>query len=155
MPGTPRDLLKTHTQKRGEVLSLNALKAGQANSQAIISGCVVTPKSGTTDHLAITAGEVLLGQQIVAYAGSTDVTPGSWSTSAGEFRKVVGELDASGTLSWLVGDIAGSQAAAQVPALTPEKIAIVILEIPASFTADTTAFTSSMIKQALYDNGSN
>ena len=38
MTALPRDLLKTKTQRRGEVLANAHLKAGQANSQAVLFG---------------------------------------------------------------------------------------------------------------------
>lgn len=148
MPGTTRDRLKTRQSKLGEVYGLNALKAGQANSQLLAFGCTIT-KGGTSNRqVLVSAGEVVLGQSIVPVAAITATSLDAGATTDGStFRKVLLELNGSGALSFVVGNGAASQAAALLPALTAGKIAIGYIELPNSFTVDTTALTDAMIKQ--------
>ena len=146
MAGTERDRLKSRVNRVGEVYALNHLKAGQANSQLVAFGCHVS-KGGTSDRqVVVSAGEIVLAQSVIAVdpVNATSLPSGA-STSAGQFRKVLLELDAEGALSFVVGDVAASQAKAPLPDLSPDKIAIAYIELPASFTVDTTSLTDSMI----------
>lgn len=150
MSATPRDLLKTRAARVGEVYSENALKNGDATSQLVSFGCVLAV--GTTPaQLAVSAGEFVLAQAIVAFAAVTaQVIPAGATTSAGQFLKVLVESDAAGTLTLTPGVIAASQAAAVLPLGDPTKISLGWIEVPASFTAATTSLTSGMLKQMPY-----
>lgn len=150
MSAKPRDLLKTRAQRVGEVLSNVHLKAGQANSQVILSGCDVTTWSDA-DEFATTAGEIVLGGVVVAIAATNnnEVAVGA-ATAAGEFRKVLIEAKADGSVVQVVGDKAATQATAKLPDGNTDAVSIGYLEVPASFTPGTTAVTTGMIKDAVY-----
>lgn len=151
MAGTIRDRLKTRTARLGEVLSLSALKAGQANSQTVLWGCALSVNGSDPDLYDVSAGEVLLAGSIVAVAAdaSNDLTS-AVDTTAGQYRKVLVEVNASGVVSQKIGNVAASQDAAVLPDLSTDKVAIGYIEIPASFTANTTDITAGMLKTIPY-----
>lgn len=150
MSATPRDLLKTRASRVGEVYSDNALKNGQANSQLVSFGCVLAV-GGTATKLAVGAGEFVLAQAIVPFAAVASATvPAGATTGAGQFCKVLVESNAAGALTLTAGALAGSQATAPLPLGDPTKISLGWIEIPASFTPDTTSLTGGMLKQMPY-----
>ncbi len=148
MAGTIRDRLKTRTARLGEVLGLAHLKAGQANGQVIISGLTIT-KGGTSNRqVLVAAGEVVMAGVIKTFAAVTATSlPAGATTDASTYRKVLLEQSAAGALSFVVGAGAAAQADAPLPPLSSDKIAIGYVELPASFTVDTTSLTDAMIKQ--------
>lgn len=154
MPGTTRDRLKSRASKVGEVLSLNALGAGQANSQVVVAGCEVT-KGGTSDRqILLSAGTIVLAQNVVnvAAVGATSLTGAG--TTAGQWRKVAVTVDALGALGLVIGDVAASQAAAKLPSLPTDKITVAVIELPENFTVGTTSLTDAMISNYSMPGGS-
>lgn len=153
MSAKPRDLLKTRPQRVGEVLSNVHLKAGQANGQVIVWGCTLAVGTPTTG-LDITAGEVTIGQALVALAASAaNAVPAGAATAAGQFRKVLVERKADGTVVFVVGAIAAAQADAPLPkSPNADAISLGWIEVPASFTPGTTALTAGMLKPVLYSS---
>lgn len=154
MSAKPRDLLKTRVSRLGEVLSQNALKNGQANSQVVLWGLAIS--QGTTiTKFNVAAGEVVLAQADVAIAAVVDTSvPAGAVTGAGEFRKVLVEVKADGTVATVVGDkVTTVQADAKLPKGNTDAISIGWLEIPASFTPGTTTVTAGMCKALAYSAG--
>jgi hypothetical protein len=151
MSAKPRDLLKTRSQRVGEVLSNVHLKAGQANGQVVISGCDVAVGT-TAAKVKVTAGEVVIAGAIATIALADNQTlAAAATTAAGQFRKVLVEVNAAGAVSFKYGAVSTvDQASALLPAGDADKISVGYLEIPASFTADTTAVTSGMCKDMAY-----
>lgn len=151
MTAKPRDLLKNRGRRVGEVLSNIGLNTGQANSQLVASGCVIT-KGGTSNRqVLVSAGVITLAQAIVDTAAVAATSlPGGASTDASTYRKVLLELNASGALSFKVGTGAAAQADAPFPKGDTDKVSIGYIELPASFTVDTTSLTDGMIKQMPY-----
>lgn len=155
MSAKPRDLLKSRPARLAEVLSHLALKAGHANGQVILDGAAVAVGT-TATKFNTTAGEVVLAGAIVAVAATVDnVVDAGSTTGAGEFRKVLVEVDVNGAVAQVVGAKAASQAAAVLPDGDPTRISLGWLEIPASFTPATTNVVAGMVKQMPYNNGSN
>jgi hypothetical protein len=62
------------------------------------------------------------------------------NTAAGQFCKIRVEVNSAGTLGFVQGGVASSQANAQAPTRSPGKATVGIIEVPASFTFGTTAF---------------
>ena len=150
MSAKPRDLLKSRATRLGEVLHLNGLKAGQSNSQVVLWGNLITPTSGATETFDVSDGEFVLAQAIVqASASAANALTGA-GTSASEYRKVLIERNASGTVSIKVGTAAASQDDAELPAGDTDKISIGHIEVPASFTVGTSLITEAMIVQMDY-----
>lgn len=148
MPGTTRDRLKTRPGRLGEVLGLNHLKAGQANSQAIISGIALTKGGASNRQVLLSAGEVLMGGTIRSFAAVAATSlPAGATTDASTYRRVLLEQDTTGALTFVVGAGAVSAAAITWPPLTATKIAVGYVDLPPSFTVDTTALTDPMLVQ--------
>jgi hypothetical protein len=158
MSGTPRDLLKTRRARIGEVYQLNHYKAGQANSQLVAFGCVLSV--GTTNtQLAVSAGEFVLAQAVTAYAGTIaagvaiPVTP---TYGAGTFAKILVEVNAAGTISFKFGaSVTTSQADAPLPKGDTDKISLGWIETTGAFTGGTTVLTGGMLKQMPYSDPTN
>lgn len=157
MSAKPRDLLKRRRQRLGEVASLSALGAGQANGQYINSGGVLSVGS-TTTRLAISACEAFLAQALTlipATIAAGVAPPVGANTAAGQVRKVAVDLKSDGTVVFTVGALSpsGVQADAVLPATPIDSITVGWIEVPASFVADTTVLTVGMLKQMAYDSG--
>lgn len=153
MSATPRDLLKPRAQRVAEVYQSIQHQAGQPNSQLVSFGCVVAVDAVTTKW-AVSAGEYVLGQQVVAFAGVTaQVVPSGAATSTAQLVIVLIEGDAAGAVSTIVGAIASGGGAAVIPQPTPAKIVLGYLSLPASFTPATTVLTSGMCVTLPYSAG--
>jgi hypothetical protein len=153
MPATPRDLLKPQTWRAAEVNYLSALKAGQANGQYVEYGCQFSSYS-TPAALNLSAGRIFIGGVVVEVPAQTNIAvPPGADTSSGQYMKVLIEIAADGsTLTFTPGTIAGSAAAAALPALTATKLALAYLALPPSFTHASTS-TSGVINNLAYDAG--
>lgn len=148
MPSLARDLLKTRAQRIGEVYQLLHLKTGQADSQLVSFGGDLT---FTTVTFAVSDLEAVLGQAIVNKAAQTGIAVlAGTDTAAGQFRKVLIQMDAAGTITQKSGAIAGTQADAIKPAPDTDKISLGWLELPASFVPGTTNLTLAMLKKEPY-----
>jgi hypothetical protein len=153
MSATPRDLLKSRRARIGEVYSLNHLKAGQANSQVVSFGCDLSV--GTTNtQLAVSAGEFVLAQSVVAYAGTAaagvaiPVTP---TYGAGTFAKILVEVNAAGTISFKFGSsVTTAQVDAPLPKGDTDKVSLGWIETSGAFTGATTVLTGGMLKKMPY-----
>lgn len=150
MSAKPRDLLKSRATRLGEVLHLNGLKAGQSNSQVVLWGNLITPTAADPDTFDVSAGEYMLAQTIVQADAASAVAITGADTTASEYRKVLVERDADGDVSVKIGVAAASQADAELPLGDTDKISIGWIEIPASFTVNTTDITVGMIQQMDY-----
>lgn len=149
MPSLARDLLKTRAQRIGEVFQLLHLKAGQADSQLVAFGgdlSFVTVTFGISDLVAV------LGQALVDKAAVTGIAVDAGATTAaGQFRKVLIQMDSSGTITQKVGAaVTTAQADAIKPTVDTDKVSLGWLELPASFTAGTTNLTLAMLKKEPY-----
>lgn len=151
MPSLSRDLLKTRPQRISEVMQLLHYKAGQADSQIVAFGGdllvdATTTKFATTDLVAVLAQGLVdkSAQTAIVVLAGTD-------TAAGQFRKVLVQMDASGTISQKSGALSTTtQADAVKPAPDTDKISLGWLELPASFVPGTTVLTTAMLKKEPY-----
>ena len=150
MSASPRDVIKTRAQRIGEVYSQLHLKNGQADSQLVSFGGDLGV--GTTNtRFKVNDTELVLGQAIVNKTAEDNiVVDATASTAAGQFRKVLVEANASGTISQKVGAIASAQADAVLPKGDTDKVSVGWIEVPASFTPGTTAVTAAMLKKMPY-----
>lgn len=147
-----RDALKTRPQRIGEVYSLLHLKTGQANSQIVSFGGDLTVDAGDATKYALSDTEAVLGQTIVKKAAATllPLTAGA-NTAAGQFRKVLIQMDAAGAITTKNGAAVSTvQADAVKPAPDSDKIELGWVEVPASFTFNVTNITLAMLKKAAY-----
>jgi hypothetical protein len=135
----------------GEVASNLAQQSGHADSQLVFWGCTLS-QGTTTTKFNLAAGEVSLAQAMVSIAAVVDTSvPAGAATGAGEFRKVLVEVDGAGAVSTVVGDkVTTAQTDAVLPAGNAAKISVGYLEIPASFTPGTTVVTNGMCKAVAY-----
>lgn len=154
MSAKPRDLLKSRVKRIGEVLGLNALGAGQANSQLVLWGLGLSVNGTNAPRFDVAAGEVVIAQAVTAIVAvpATIVDPGA-VTGAGEFRKVLIEVNAAGVVTQVVGNKAATQALAPLPAGAVGAISIGWIEVPAAFTPNTTNLTAGMLKAMVYSAG--
>lgn len=154
MTARPRDLQKSRTARLAAVAHSVSLKAGGANTQLVLDGCVIAV-GGTNTQFQTSAGEVFLAQALTAIAAvAGTAVPAGAATSAGQFRKVAVDVTSAGAIVTTVGAVADTQANAVLPQTPADSITIGWLEIPASFVPGTTAVTTGMCKQMPYDNGS-
>lgn len=158
MSATPRDLLKSRRNRLGEVYRLNDLKAGQANSQFVAFGCVLSV-GGTTTNLAVSAGEFVLAQAVTAYAGTVAAgvaVPNTPTYGAGTFAKILVESNAAGVLSFKFGaSVTTQQSDAPLPKGDTDKISLGWIETSGAFTGGTTVLTAGMLKQMPYSDPTN
>src|ERR1039458_6558482 len=84
MPGTPRDLFKSHSQRVSETVGLAQLQAGQANSQQVVSGLVAGVAAAQVYQVDVSAGSAVVGGQLASSAAvlSTALPAGATTTSA-------------------------------------------------------------------------
>lgn len=153
MSATPRDLVKPRPQRLGELYSLNQLQAGQANSQAVTFGCLLAADVTHNYNLAISAGNFFLAQAEVVFAGAVaQALPGGATTTSAQFMKVLVELDAAGTVYFIVGaPVTTQQSDAILPAGNAAHISVGYLALPVSFTPGTTSIaTTGIINQIPY-----
>jgi hypothetical protein len=144
-----RNLLKTRAQRDGEALYAAHLKSGQADGQEILAGLVLGVGTPNTT-VAVSAGEALLAGSVVPHTGTAGQALTGAGTGAGQFLKVLFEITAAGAVAIAVGAIAGSQAAAPLPDINVDRIAIGWVEVPASFVVGTTVVTAGMLKPVPY-----
>lgn len=147
-----RDLLKTKPQRIGEVYGHVHLKSGQADSQLVAFGGNLTVNGGDATKFDLSDTEAVIGGAIVQKAAQAAIVVlvGS-DTAAGQFRKVLIQMAANGTVSQKAGAIVTTaQADAVKPAPDSDKIELGWLELPASFIPGTTNVTAGILKKAPY-----
>lgn len=151
MPPGIRDRIKTRAWKLGEVFTHNAIKSGQANSQVIVSGAALVV--GTTNtQVGLTAGEVILGQAPVSIAAiASQALPAGAAQSAGQFKKILCEVNAAGVLSYKVGNIVSTVITdAVLPDGDIDKISVGWIEVSGAFVVGTTVVTSGMLQPIVW-----
>lgn len=115
--------------------------------QALVNRLLGRPnlRTGTTTtRVQVAAFDYQIADRVYAKAAEDNVqVTGLTNTPAATFRKVRVQIDADGTLSFSEGASAGSQAAAAVPRRTANRATVGWIEIPASFTYGTTAFSAA------------
>lgn len=82
-----------------------------------------------------------------------DIDAAFTNTTAGQFCKVRVEVDASGVFSGKQGPIAASQEAALIPPRSADKVTVCVIQIPASFTFNTTSYAGATFVQGDPDLG--
>ena len=152
MPAVPRDLLKTKDAILGEKYTLAHLGAGQANGQCVTFGCTISAGAGN-NTITVSAGSFLMGGTEYTIAGLTSqaVTAGAVLT-AGQFAKLLLEVDMANTLYQIVGSpVTTQQADAVLPKGLPTHISIGWLALAGVFTPGTTVInTAGIINQMPY-----
>lgn len=101
---------------------------------------------GTNTNFQVSAFTFILAGIARSKGATNNIAPPGASTDAAQYRKVLVCIDDAGTISTVAGDIAATQAAAELPATPANKLAIGVLELPASFTSGTTPVTTDMCK---------
>lgn len=101
---------------------------------------------GTNTNFQVSAFSYILGGVTRNKAAANNIAPPGASTAAGGFRKVLVCIDSAGAVSTVAGAIASAQELAPQPETPAEKLAIGVIELPASFTSGTTAVTTDMCK---------
>lgn len=150
MSAKPRDLLKTRRQRIGEVYSALHRNDGAFDVQLVSFGGDLSV-GGTTTRWASSALEAVIGQAVINVAAKANQQlPAGTTTDAATFRKILLEVDAAGTVYQTVGLGAADQASAVKPAPSVGRIEIGWVEIPNSFTVDTTNVTLAMLKKTPY-----
>lgn len=81
------------------------------------------------------------------YKAATDDVIAPATQGAGVFKKVVVGIDAAGTVTLTAGTAAATQALAEIPDVASTILPIAYMEIPESFTSETTDVTTDMIKR--------
>lgn len=79
-------------------------------------------------------------------AAQDDVAEPLTTTEADEFVKELIVIDSAGTVSLVAGEVAESQAEAELPETPEDKLPIGYIEVPASFTPGTSNVTTGMLK---------
>lgn len=153
MPAQPRDLLKPRAQRLMEVAHAAQQETGLADGQYVTYGCKLAP-GGTNTQLAISDGEYFLAQSLIEFptnAGITLTTAANWAgsvaptnTGAGQSCYCLVEADVTQPtpVVTLTQGVIVSSGTPVLPTLTPTRIMLGYLAIPASFTFGTTALTA-------------
>ena len=97
----------------------------------------------TGTNIRVDAFGYRIGGQVYTNAAEEVSVTGLTNTSATQFRKVRVEIAAAGTLLFSEGAPATAQALARIPRRVASRATVGWIEIPASFTYGTTAFTAS------------
>lgn len=99
-----------------------------------------------TNEFKVSAFSYKLGGVTYNKAAQDDISEPLTTTGAGEFVKELICIDSAGTISLVAGDAAATQAAATLPDVPANKLAIGYIEVPESFTPGTSNVTSGMLK---------
>lgn len=98
----------------------------------------------TTTRVQVAAFAYRIGNRLYTKAAEDNVqVTGLTNTTATQTRKVRVQINAAGTLSFAEGGPATVQALAEIPRKTADLATVGWIEIPASFTYGTTAFSGS------------
>ena len=102
-------------------------------------------RAGTTAaRLTTDAFAFRIGNQVYTTAAQANVqVTGLTNTTAIQFRKVRVEINTAGTISFREGGPATAQAVAEIPRKTENRVTLGWIEIPASFTYDTTSLSAA------------
>lgn len=150
MSAKDRDVIKTPAARRGEILAEQALGAAQANSQAVLFGGDLAVGT-TTTRFQVSQTDYSLGQTTLSKALEDNIQVAAGAdTAAGQFRKVLVEVNAAGVVSQKIGGIAATQVDAVLPKGDLDKLSLGWIELPASFVVNTTVVTLGMLKKMPY-----
>lgn len=133
------------------VIHLRAMNLGDLYNvlQALVNRVFgfpdLRPGTVTTDY-QVSAFAFSAAGQAFTKAAAQRTTAGLTNTAAGQFRKVRVQIDSAGALTEKEGGVASAQVNAPLPRRTANRTTVGWIEIPASFTYGTTAFTAGMFK---------
>lgn len=146
MSAKPRDLFKTRRQRLGEVYMALHEGFGAFDTQVVSFGGNLAVGS-TTTALAFDSTEYILGQAVKNLAANVVgvAVPASITNAVGQWRKVLVQVDATGTITFKSGNPAATSIADAVkPAPDVNKIELGWLEISnVAFTGGTTALSAA------------
>lgn len=129
---------------RHEVLRMAFQGLANALLNGVFSGGGLTQATNPDKFQVAATSYRIAGVNYIKAAADNVATPNG-NTAAGQFRKDLISINATGTITVTAGAVAATQALAVVPDCPANNIPLGWIEVPAGFTAGTTACTSAML----------
>jgi hypothetical protein len=145
-PSVPMDLA-TLSQAVLQLQNTTNEIIARFNATNISYGCLVAPDVTHAYNLAVGAGEIVVAGVPYEFAAVVAQSPPACTTSAGQYRSILCEVDETDAAYFTTSATAASAAAALalLPAATAGRVTVATIAVPPSFTAATTSFTAAMI----------